>query len=161
MGESSARCDSPYADAVRPMQAADVQSSRPVRSEPALGGGVGVGAWAPQDGGHGMAVDSVPDMAGAGADGHPHRFASSQQHRAWLRDQNSPTVRDSADGPAGGTNTGRDLPGLVSQTDDDGGDDAQHPGIPVADASEGGIGHGSASGQARKRIRGSKGRKRR
>ena len=63
--ESSARCDSRYDDAVRPMQAADVQSSRPVRSEPALGGGIGVGAWAPQDGGHGMAVDSVPDMAGA------------------------------------------------------------------------------------------------
>ena len=39
------------------------------------------------------ALDSVPDMAGAGADGHPHRFASSQQHRAWLRDR---TVRQSA-----------------------------------------------------------------
>jgi hypothetical protein len=33
------------------------------------------------------ALDSVPDMAGAGADGHPRRFASSKQRRAWLRDQ--------------------------------------------------------------------------
>ena len=73
----------------------------------------------------------------------------------------SPTVRDHTDGPAGGLHTGRDLPGPASQSYDGGGDDAQHPGIQVADASEGGIGHGSASGQARKRIRGSKGRKRR
>ena len=42
-------------------------SSRHVRGEPALRGGVGMGAWASQDGGHSMAVDSVTDMADAGA----------------------------------------------------------------------------------------------
>jgi hypothetical protein len=65
LGDSRARSQSPYDEAVHTMQEADVQSSRPVRGAPALGGGVGVGAWASQDGDHGMAVDSVPDMAGA------------------------------------------------------------------------------------------------
>ena len=41
-------------------------SSRPVRGEPALGGGVEGGAWESQDSGQGMALDSVTDMAGAG-----------------------------------------------------------------------------------------------
>jgi hypothetical protein len=67
LGKSRARSDSPYDEAIHTMQEADVPSSRPVRSEPALGGGVGVGAWGPQDGGNGMALDSVTDMAGAGA----------------------------------------------------------------------------------------------
>ena len=42
-------------------------SSRPMRGEPDVGGGIGVGAWAPRDGGNGVALDSVTDMTGAGA----------------------------------------------------------------------------------------------
>ena len=41
-------------------------NSSPVHGEPALGGGVGVGAWAPPDDGEGMLVESVTDMPGAG-----------------------------------------------------------------------------------------------
>ena len=177
-GASRARSQSPSDAAVHTMQDDDVPSSRQVRGEPALGGGVGGGAWGPPDGGHSMAVDSVPDMAGAAVSAPPgvgglgsgpraneggkrtggHEVSTADDFRPA---PNSPTVGDNADGPAGGTNTGRDVPGPARQTDDDGGDDAQHPGIQVAHASEDGIGHGSASGQARKRIRGSKGRKRR
>ena len=38
----------------------------PGHGENALGGGVGVGAWAPPDDGEGMDLDSVTDMVGAG-----------------------------------------------------------------------------------------------
>ena len=48
------------------MEEVEVPNSFPVHGEPALGGGVGVGAWAPPDDGEGMDLDSVTDMAGAG-----------------------------------------------------------------------------------------------
>ena len=48
------------------MEEVEVPNSSPVHGEPALGGGVGVGAWAPPDDGEGMDLDSVTDMAGAG-----------------------------------------------------------------------------------------------
>ena len=54
LGESSASSERPYDETVYTMQEADVPSSRPVRGEPALGGGVAVEAWAPQDGGRGL-----------------------------------------------------------------------------------------------------------
>ena len=44
LGESRARSDSPYDEAIHTMQEADVPSSRPVRVQPALGGCVGLGA---------------------------------------------------------------------------------------------------------------------
>ena len=65
LGASTARSERPYDEAVRPLQGPDVPSLHHVRGEPAVGGGVAVGAWAPHDGGHSLAVDSVPDMAGA------------------------------------------------------------------------------------------------
>ena len=48
------------------MEEVEVPNSSPVQGGPALGGGVGVGAWAPPDDGEGMDLDSVADMAGAG-----------------------------------------------------------------------------------------------
>ena len=63
LGESGARSQSPYDAAVHTMPEDDVPSSRQGRGEPALGGGVGVGAWAPQDGG--TRVRSVPALEGA------------------------------------------------------------------------------------------------
>ena len=62
-----ARSDSPYDEAIHTTQEADVPSPRPVRAEPALGGGVGGGTWGLQDSGHCMALHSVTDMAGVGA----------------------------------------------------------------------------------------------
>ena len=47
------------------MEEVDVPNSSLVHGEPALRGGVGVGAWPPDDG-EGMHVDSVTDIAGAG-----------------------------------------------------------------------------------------------
>ena len=41
-------------------------NSSPMHCEPALGGGVGVGARAPPDDGEGMDLDSVTDVAGPG-----------------------------------------------------------------------------------------------
>jgi hypothetical protein len=67
LGESRARSDSPCDEAIPTMKEADVPSSHPVRGEPEVGGGIGVGAWGLQASGHGMALDSVTDMAGAGA----------------------------------------------------------------------------------------------
>jgi len=69
LGDSGARSERPYDDAVHTMQEADVPSSRPVRGEPPLGGCVEVGVGALQDGGNGMALDSVTDTAvdGVGA----------------------------------------------------------------------------------------------
>ena len=48
------------------MEEVEVPNSSPVHGEPALGGGVGVGTWAPPDDSEGMDLDSIPDMAGAG-----------------------------------------------------------------------------------------------
>jgi hypothetical protein len=67
LGESRARSDSPYDEAIHSMQEADVQRLRPVHSEPALGGGLEVGAWGPHDGGNGMALDSVPGVSALGS----------------------------------------------------------------------------------------------
>jgi hypothetical protein len=66
MGESNTRSQSPYDPEIHIMEEVEVPTSSPVHGEPALGGGVGVGAWAPPDNGEGMDLDSVPDMAGAG-----------------------------------------------------------------------------------------------
>jgi hypothetical protein len=49
------------------MEEVEMPISSPVRDESALGGGVGVGTWAPLDDGEGMELDSVTAMAGAGA----------------------------------------------------------------------------------------------
>ena len=62
VGASRARSHSPCDAAILTLPETAVPSSRPVRGEPSVGGGVGVGAWGPQDGGH-----SVTAMAGAGA----------------------------------------------------------------------------------------------
>ena len=71
MGESTTRSQSPYDPAIHIMEEVDVPNSSPVHGEPALGGGVGVGAWAPPDDGEGMAlhVDLVAAVAGAGDGG--------------------------------------------------------------------------------------------
>ena len=66
-GGSRARSDGPSDEAIHTMTEADGPGSPPVCVQPAVGGGVGVGAWGPQDGGNGMALDSVTDMAGSGA----------------------------------------------------------------------------------------------
>ena len=66
LGESTTRSESPYDPAIHIMEEVEVPNSSPVHGEPALGGGVGVGAWAPPDNGEGMDLDSVTDMAGAG-----------------------------------------------------------------------------------------------
>ena len=62
LGASRARSHSPCAAAIPTMQEAAVPSSRPVRGEPALGGGLGMGTSGRQDGGHTLALDSVQDM---------------------------------------------------------------------------------------------------
>jgi hypothetical protein len=68
LGEPTPRSHSPYDLAIHTMQEADVPSSSSptVHSEPALAGGIGVGAWGPPDDGEGMDLDLVTDMAGAG-----------------------------------------------------------------------------------------------
>jgi hypothetical protein len=66
LGVSTDRSDSADDAAVHTMQQADAHSSPPVRVEPALEGGVGGGAWGPQDRGHGMALDSATNLVGAG-----------------------------------------------------------------------------------------------
>ena len=62
LGASRARSHSPCDAAIPTMQEAAVPSSRPVRGEPALGGGLGMGTSGRQDGGHTLALDSVQDM---------------------------------------------------------------------------------------------------
>ena len=66
LGESTNRSQSPYDPAIHTMEEVDVSNSSPVHGEPALRGGVGVGAWGPPHDGEGMDLDSVTDMAGAG-----------------------------------------------------------------------------------------------
>ena len=104
-GASRARSQSPYDAAVHTMQDDDVPSSRQVRGEPALGGGVGVGAWAPQDGG--TRVRSVTALEGAA-------------------DEDVDTGGRGA--IEGGSDTGRALLRPASQTDSGGVDDVPHPG---------------------------------
>ena len=99
-----ARSHSPCDAAIPPMQEAAVPSSRPVRGESALGGGVEVQAWGPHDGGHGMALDSVPDRAGAGAGprcGPAVSLAlSKQEKRRRARKQNRATRGQDRSQPA-------------------------------------------------------------
>ena len=59
LGESTTRSQSPYDLAIHTMEEVDVP-------KPALGSGVGVGAWGLPADGEGMDLDSVTDMAGAG-----------------------------------------------------------------------------------------------
>jgi hypothetical protein len=66
LGESTTRSQSPYDPEIHTMEEVDVPTSSPVHGEPALGGGPGVGSWAPPDDGEGMDLDSVTDMEGAG-----------------------------------------------------------------------------------------------
>ena len=66
LGESTTRSESPYDPAIHTMEEVEMPNSSPVHGEPALSGGVGVGAGAPPDDGEGMELDPMTDMAGVG-----------------------------------------------------------------------------------------------
>ena len=133
-GGSSARSDGPSDEAIHTMTEADGPSSPPVRVEPAVGGGVGVGAWGPQDGGHGMALDScrAPLPHEAGDDGTDVEGAVHGRREAFggavgTGDGTAPVSSD--DDPEGGSDTGRQLLGPASQHDGAEDDDSRHPAL--------------------------------
>ena len=162
-------------------------TSSPVHGEPALSGGVGVGAWVPPDDGEGMHVhvDSVTAVAGAG-DGARSGVSGLDSGQVRLGEGADGAVLSAAHGASarpgaghdevmdvvGGVDRASDVPDSLKPVVD-------RPSVPFASAGADvlDLGHNAAagalvvaaaasgpaggSGQARIRFRGSKGRKRR